>query len=80
MRCECLVMCSGVAICTAQILHCNANARPYMPSLFQFEEYCETKYHRKCPFYLQYENKRVMDLFADSAIRNISAEHRKSAF
>ena len=32
---------------------CKALDKPYVPSLFELEEYCRTKEHRKCPFYLQ---------------------------
>ncbi len=32
---------------------CKALDRPYFPSLFELEEYCKTKDHRKCPFYLK---------------------------
>ena len=34
------------------ISSCKALDRPYVPSLFELEEYCRTKGHRKCPFYL----------------------------
>jgi hypothetical protein len=27
--------------------------RPYTPSMFELEEYCRRKDHRKCPFYLR---------------------------
>ncbi len=32
---------------------CKAVERPYVPSLFELEEYCRTMDHRKCPFYLR---------------------------
>jgi hypothetical protein len=32
---------------------CKAFERPYIPSMFELEEYCRTKAHRKCPFYLK---------------------------
>jgi len=32
---------------------CKALDRPYVPSQFELEEYCKTKEHRKCPFYLR---------------------------
>jgi hypothetical protein len=35
------------------ITSCKAPDKPYMPSLFELEEYCSTKDHRKCPFYLK---------------------------
>jgi len=35
------------------ISSCKAFDKPYVPSLFELEEYCRTKEHRKCPFYLK---------------------------
>ena len=35
------------------ISSCKALGKPYVPSLFELEEYCRTKEHRKCPFYLK---------------------------
>jgi hypothetical protein len=35
------------------ISSCKALDKPYVPSLFELEEYCRTKDHRKCPFYLK---------------------------
>lgn len=35
------------------ISSCKAVDRPYVPSLFELEEYCRTRSHRKCPFYLR---------------------------
>lgn len=35
------------------ISSCKALDRPYVPSLFELEEYCRTRGHRKCPFYLK---------------------------
>ncbi len=32
---------------------CKAVERPYVPSLFELEEYCRTGDHRKCPFYMR---------------------------
>jgi hypothetical protein len=32
---------------------CRASERPYVPSLFELLEYCRTRDHRKCPFYLK---------------------------
>jgi hypothetical protein len=32
---------------------CKAFERPYTPSMFELEEYCRRKEHRKCPFYLK---------------------------
>jgi len=31
---------------------CRASAVPYMPGLFELQEYCRSKKHKKCPFYL----------------------------
>jgi len=35
----------------SMILSCNADERPYVPSLFELEEYCNRKEHQKCPLY-----------------------------
>jgi hypothetical protein len=32
---------------------CKAFERPYEPSLFELEEYCRKKDHRRCPLYLK---------------------------
>ena len=32
---------------------CKAFEIPYTPSMFELEEYCRTKDHRKCPLYLK---------------------------
>jgi len=32
---------------------CNAEDKIYFPSHFQTHEYCKTKEHKKCPFYLK---------------------------
>ncbi len=45
MRCPHLVKCV--------ISACKATEISYVPSLFELEEYCKTKSHRKCPFYLK---------------------------
>ena len=34
-------------------LTCNAGSLPYIPTDFQFQEYCLKTEHRKCPFYLE---------------------------
>jgi hypothetical protein len=59
MKCRHLVACRNIS-------SCSAIERPYVPSLFEFEEYCSTIDHRKCPFYLrgvicmnQAENSRM---------------------
>ncbi len=31
------------------IFTCQAGEVPYVPSLFQLEEYCKSKQHKKCP-------------------------------
>lgn len=31
---------------------CNADASPYIPSIYELREYCNRPYHKKCPFYL----------------------------
>jgi len=33
------------------IFTCQAGEVPYVPSLFQLEEYCKSKQHKKCPFF-----------------------------
>lgn len=35
------------------ISSCNALDELYVPSLFELQEYCYSKDHRKCPFYLK---------------------------
>ena len=35
------------------ISSCKALERPYTPSLFELDEYCMKREHRKCPFYLR---------------------------
>lgn len=35
------------------ILACSGLGKPYVPSLFDLVEYCETIDHRNCPFYLR---------------------------
>ena len=32
---------------------CRANNELYVPSVFQLQEYCKTKWHKKCPFYVK---------------------------
>ena len=44
-------------ICT-----CKACEIPYAPTLFQLEEYCKSKQHEKCPFYLQMREYEVTAL------------------
>jgi hypothetical protein len=34
-------------------LFCKAREERYFPSLFELAEYCRTRDHRKCPFYLK---------------------------
>ncbi|OGW27439.1 MAG: hypothetical protein A2X59_07275 [Nitrospirae bacterium GWC2_42_7] len=34
------------------IASCKALDKPYIPSIFELDEYCRTKDHRKCPFFL----------------------------
>lgn len=36
------------------ILLCKAGEIPYVPSLFELEEYCKTESHKKCPFIKEY--------------------------
>jgi len=35
------------------ILLCKAGEIPYVPSLFELEEYCKTKSYKKCPFTIE---------------------------
>lgn len=37
--------------------HCMAVNNAYVPSMFQLSEYCTTKDHKKCPFYLTVINR-----------------------
>jgi hypothetical protein len=34
------------------IATCRAEDKAYVPSIFQLHEYCRSRDHRKCPFYL----------------------------
>ncbi|MBA4373950.1 MAG: hypothetical protein C0402_13960 [Thermodesulfovibrio sp.] len=34
------------------VCSCKAGTRPYVPSLFELDEYCRTPRHSRCPFYL----------------------------
>lgn len=45
MKCPYLINCSVEA--------CKATDKPYMPSLFELDEYCRTLSHSKCPFFLR---------------------------
>ena len=40
---------------------CRIDEKVYVPSVFQLEEYCKTREHKKCPFFVKYcsENKKV---------------------
>ena len=44
---------------------CRALDKPYVPSLFELEEYCRTESYRKCPFCLpgDNQNKEYNSLF-----------------
>lgn len=44
MKCPHLV---NMFVCT-----CAAEETPYVPSLFELEEYCRNTRHSRCPFYL----------------------------
>lgn len=44
MKCPQLV---SLAVCS-----CKAGDRPYVPSLFELDEYCRTARHSRCPYYL----------------------------
>ncbi|MHB8883333.1 MAG: hypothetical protein ACYC69_17720 [Thermodesulfovibrionales bacterium] len=45
MKCPHLITCSVAA--------CKATGKPYVPSLFELDEYCRTHSHSRCPFYLR---------------------------
>ncbi len=36
-----------------EILTCKVEEKPYIPSLFELQEYCKGERHRRCPFYLR---------------------------
>lgn len=40
---------------------CRIDEKVYVPSVFQLEEYCKKREHKKCPFFVKYysENKKV---------------------
>lgn len=46
MKCTHLIINRGISACSSL-------EKPYVPSLFELEEYCRTNEHRKCPFYLK---------------------------
>jgi hypothetical protein len=44
---------------------CKAEDKLYFPSHFQLHEYCKTKEHKKCPFYIK---KTSMEQEIDSLV------------
>lgn len=45
-----------------RVVTCIVNNKLYIPSLFELEEYCKTKSHKKCPFLLRNTDmKREVD-------------------
>jgi hypothetical protein len=36
---------------------CKIDERTYAPSLFQLNEYCKTKVHKRCPFFVKNVSK-----------------------
>jgi len=47
MKCPYVVGLQGLPV-----LICKAGEKPYAPSPFQLHEYCKSKYHKRCPFFL----------------------------
>ncbi len=43
MKCPCLI--------NLDLPTCKAGTKSYIPTLFEFDEYCATEAHNKCPFY-----------------------------
>jgi len=43
---------------------CKANNKLYFPSLFQLQEYCKSKGHKKCPFLRQMPIEKERDLIS----------------
>ncbi len=37
---------------TWTVSSCKADKRPYIPSLYEIQEYCTDKRHKKCPLYV----------------------------
>jgi hypothetical protein len=35
---------------------CRIDEKVYVPSVFQLEEYCKTRGHRRCPFFVKHMN------------------------
>lgn len=50
---------------------CKANDDPYVPSNFQIYEYCRTKSHKKCPFFVtgSAESKEIRNF---DALQNLT--------
>jgi hypothetical protein len=48
MKCPYLIKCV--------IPTCEACKDLYEPTVFVIQEYCKTKYHKKCPFYVRDES------------------------
>ena len=46
------------------ILLCKAADKPYVPSLFELEEYCKTNSYMECPFLLkEHSHEERYDIF-----------------
>ncbi len=43
MKCPCLI--------NLDLPTCKAGTKSYIPTLFEFDEYCTNDAHKKCPFY-----------------------------
>ena len=42
------------------MLSCTARKEVYVPSIFEFEEYCKAPLHTMCPFYMKMDRKPDM--------------------
>ncbi len=47
---DCMIKCPHLV--SLLVCSCKAGDRPYVPSLFELDEYCRTARHARCPFYL----------------------------
>lgn len=47
---DCMMKCPHLV--SHIVCSCKAGGRPYVPSLFELDEYCRTERHSRCPFYL----------------------------
>jgi len=70
---DCMMKCTHLV--SLVVCSCKAGDRPYVPSLFELDEYCRTARHSRCPFYLGIQQMtggaRSVSSNKGSAIKNI---------